>query len=144
MRAEVAEERNTELTEMVKAGSVIRARDIVLVALNNNDKPVARASRAVRLQVSFVLTANDIAQAGSRPVYARITGPDGYIMAGDASSLFEYQGERITYSAARDVDYRNADLNVSLYYNGDVVSGKYLVEVYMDGNMVGQAEMLLK
>ena len=144
LRAEVAEEKNSELTEKVKAGSVIRARNIGIVALNNNDKSVARASRAVRLQVNFVLAANDIAQSGTRPVYARITGPDGYILAGDASSQFEYQGERITYSAARDVDYRNADLDVSLYYNGDVVSGTYSVEIYMDGNRIGQAEALFK
>lgn len=144
LRAEVAEERATELDQRVKAGSVIRARDIELVPLNNNDKPVTRASRAVRLQINFILAGNDIANAGQRTVYARITGPDGYVMAGDASSLFEFQGDRITYSAARDVDYQNTDLSVGLYYNGEIVSGTYLVEIYMDGHKIGQTETILK
>lgn len=144
LRAEVAEGKASELTEMVRTGSVVRARDIELVALNNNDKPVTRASRAVRLQINFILSANDIANAGQRTVYARITGPDGYVMAGDASSLFEFQGDRITYSAARDVDYQNTDLSVGLYYNGEVVSGTYLIEIYMDGHKIGQTETILK
>lgn len=144
LRAEAAEEKATELTKMIEVGSVVRAREIQLNALNSNDKPVTRAARAARLRVEFVLGANDIAVPGQRTVYARITGPDGYVMAGDASSLFDFQGDKITYSAARDVDYQNQDLNVGLYYNGEVVSGAYIVEIYMDGMMIGTAEAFLK
>lgn len=144
LRAQAAEEKASELTEMLKVGSVVRARDIELYALNSNDKPVTRASRAARLRVDFVLNANDLALSGERTVYARITGPDGYVMAGDASSLFDFQGDKITYSAARDVDYNGQDLSVGLYYTGEVVSGTYIVEIYMDGYKVGETEAFLK
>lgn len=144
LRAQVAEEKASELTQMIKVGSVVRARDIELQALNSNDKPVTRAARAERLRIDFVLNANDLAIPGERMVYARITGPDGYVMAGDASSLFSYHGDKITYSAAREIDYQNQDLSVGLYYNGEVVSGAYIVEIYMDGEKIGTSEAFLK
>ena len=144
LRAQAAEEKATELTEMLKVGSVVRVRDIELYGINSNDKPVTRAARAARLRVDFILNANELANPGTRPVYVRITGPDGYVLAGDAASLFDYQGDKITYSAVRDVDYQNDDLSVGLYYTGKVTSGAYIVEVYMDGYKVGETEAFLK
>lgn len=145
VRAQAAEERATELSNRVKVGSIVRARDIVLSALNTNDRVVPRASRAVRLRVDFILTANELATPGERNVYVRITGPDGYVLAGDVSSLFDYEGDKLTYSAVREIDYQNKDLEVGLYYNGEgITSGIYSVEIYMDGYMIGTAEAYLK
>ena len=58
---------------------------------------------------------------------------------------FEFEGEKITYSATRNVDYQNQDLPVSVFYNGSgIVSGKYQVSMYIDGILVGTAETILK
>lgn len=144
-RAEVAEEKASELTNKVKVGGIIKARNITLVALNANDRVVPRASRAERLKVSFALTANDLASPGERNVYVRITGPDGYVMAGNVSSMFDFEGDKLTYSAVREIDYQNKDLEVGLFYNGaGITSGTYKVEVFMDGYMIGSAETYLK
>lgn len=145
VRANAAEERASELNNKVKMGAIVRARDIVLSALNTNDRVVPRASRAVRLRVDFILTANDLATPGERNVYVRITGPDGYVLASDISSLFDYEGDKLTYSAVREIDYQNKDLEVGLYYNGSgITSGTYQVEVYMDGYLIGSTEAYLK
>ena len=145
IRAQAAEERASELSNRVKVGAIIKARDIVLTALNSNDRVVPRASRAERLRVDFILTANDLATPGERYVYVRITGPDGYVLANDISSLFSYEGDKLTYSAVREIDYQNKDLEVGLYYNGSgVTSGTYKVEIYMDGYMIGSTEAFLK
>ena len=145
IRAQAAEERASELSNRVKVGAIVRARDIVLTALNSNARVVPRASRAERLRVDFILTANDLATPGERNVYVRITGPDGYVLASDISSLFDYEGDKLTYSAVREIDYQNKDLEVGLYYNGaGITSGTYRVEVYMDGYMIGTTEAYLK
>ncbi len=144
-RADAAEEIAGELSRKVQAGAVVKARNIELLALNSNDRVVPRASRAQRLRVDFVLSSNDIAEPGLRNVHARIAGPDGYVLAGDTESLFEFEGNKITYSATREIDYRNEDLPVSLYYNGaGIVSGTYSVELYMDNARIGSGEMILK
>lgn len=145
LRAETAEEQAQELNTKVRKGAVILARNISLLALNNSDKEVTRASRAARLRTDFILTANELATPGDRTVYVRITGPDGYLLANSANSVFESEGERLTYSASRTIDYQNKDLNVNVFYNGNnIVKGKYSVQVYMDNQLIGSNEIILK
>lgn len=145
-RAEMAEEKADEMALRVRQGSVIRARDIKLVPLNENDKELKRGiKRAVRLRADMTLAANDIANPGSRNVYIRITAPDGYIMATEESKSFEYQGDALIYSAVREVDYQNSDLSVSIYYNGSgFTEGEYSVDIYIDGHQAGTYKALLK
>ncbi len=145
LRADAAEEMAGELSKKVQTGAIVKARDIKILALNSRDREVPRASRAERLRIDFILSANDIATPGLRNVYARIAGPDGYVLAGDTESLFDFEGDKITYSATREIDYRNEDLAVGLYYNGaGIVSGTYTVGIYMDGALIGTGETILK
>ena len=127
------------------AGSVIRARDIRLVALSKSDREVSRANRAERLRVDLVLVGNELSTPGERNVYTQIIGPDGYPLVNGSNALFDFEGSSITYSAMRSVDYQNNDLNVSLFYNGPgITSGKYQVEIYTDGHMIGSSEISLR
>ena len=145
MRAESAEEKASEMSSKLRKGEIIRARDIRLVTLNKNDKEVTRANRAAKLRVDFVLTMNDIATPGNRPIYVRITAPDGYVMSNSARSIFDYEGESLTYTAVREVDYQNNDLGVNIYYEGPgIVAGKYGISVYMDGYLIGESQVIVK
>ena len=130
---------------MYKRQSVIRARDIRLVALSKSDREVSRANRAERLRVDLVLVGNELSTPGERNVYTQIIGPDGYPLVNGSNALFDFEGSSITYSAMRSVDYQNNDLNVSLFYNGPgITSGKYQVKIYTDGHMIGSSEISLR
>ena len=145
LRAEVAEEKAEELGTKVRIGAVVHARDIRLVPLSAKDKEVTRAKMAARLRVDFTLAANELTEPGERAVYVRITSPDGYVMANAQSATFTYEGDKIIYSATRDVDYQNQDLAVGIYYNGEgITAGQYQVEIYMDGNMIGSLKTILR
>lgn len=145
MRADKAEETAGELSTKVRQGSVVQARNISLRPLSKNDREVSRANRAERLRVDFTLAANALAEPGERAVYVRITGPDGYLLANSGGGVFQSDGESKSFSAAREVDYQNQDLGVSLYYSGSgIVSGKYQLEIYFDGHRIGSTEILLK
>ncbi len=146
LRADMAEERANDADVKIRQGSRVIARDIRLVALNANDKEVSRVSRAQRLRIDFVLSANDLANPGARSIYARITGPDGYVMANPAAATFDFEGDALIWSAARDgVDYQNADLPVSIFYRGSgIVSGTFRVELYMDGLSIGSREIAMR
>ena len=144
LRADMAEEKAAELDTKVRQGAVVRARDIVLSTLNANGKVVTRAARAARLKVDFVLSANELANPGERTVYVRITSPDGYLLTTDAAT-FDFEGSPLIYTASREVDYQNDDLDVGLFYNGDgITAGKYAIEVYMDGIKIGSTETILR
>lgn len=145
LRAEVAEEKAEELNNKVRAGSVIRARDIRLTALNARSKEVSRIKNAERLRTDFVLTANELATPGDRTVYVRITSPDGYVLTTEAMPTFDYEGERLSYSASRSVDYQNQDLPVGIFYNSTgFAAGTYLVQLYSDGFLIGSAEVAMR
>ena len=45
---------------------------------------------------------------------------------------FEYEGERLTYSAMREVDYQNQDLEVGIYFTSSgFAAGTYRMELYL-------------
>ena len=145
LRAEVAEEKAAELDNKVRQGSVLSARGIRLVALNAKNKEVSRVKNADRLRTDFVLTANALATPGDKTVYVRITAPDGYVISNESVPTFEYEGERLTYSASREVDYQNEDLNIGIFYTGSgFTAGTYQVQIYCDGFLIGSIELPMR
>ena len=142
---ELAEEKAAELDNKVRVGAVIRARDIRLSALNANSKPVSRIKNAARLRVDFVLTANELATPGEKTVYVRITSPDGYVLTTEAMPTFDFEGERLSYSAMREVDYQNQDLEVGIYYNSTgFAAGAYTVQLFCDGRLIGTSQIAMR
>ena len=51
----------------------------------------------------------------------------------------------IGYSAVREVDYQNQDVEVSIYYRGSgFTEGQYSIELYADGNMIGSGTVSMR
>lgn len=144
-RANIAEERAQEMANKIKLGSIVKARNITLGAYNTGGTNVSRASRASKFRTDLTLTANELTIPGTRNVYIRITGPDGTVLSGGADCIMEFEGDMISYSAEREVDYDNKDLDVSIFFNyEDITSGLYKVEIYMDGYLIGETELALR
>ena len=145
LRAEMAEERAEELNNKVRVGSVIRARNITMTALNAKSKEITRVKNAARLSVNFVLAGNELAEPGAKTVYVCITSPDGYVLSTPDAASFSFEGEPKIYSAQREVDYQNDDLPVKIFYNGSgFTAGTYRVELYTEGRLIGQAEVAMR
>ncbi|HJC17033.1 hypothetical protein [uncultured Alistipes sp.] len=145
LRAEMAEEKAAELDNKVRAGAVIKARGIRLTGLNARNNEVSRIRNAERVRVDFVLTANELTTPGNKAVYMRLTSPDGYVLTTEAMPTFEFEGERLSYSAMREVDYQNQDLEVGIYFDSSgFPAGTYLVQLYCDGYQIGSAEIAMR
>ena len=145
LRAEMAEEKAAELDNKVKVGSVLRARDIRLAALNDRGNSVSRVKNASRLRVDFVLSANELATPGNRAIYVRITSPDGYVLTTEAMPTLEFEGVRLCYSALREVDYQNQDLEVGIFFNSSgFAAGTYTIELYSEGRLIGSNQIVMK
>jgi len=138
--------KNDELSTKVQKGSVIKARDVVSVPINSRGKDVTRARRVEKIKVCFTLVENDISQPGLRDAFVRITGPDKFVLTKAETDQFEFQGEKIVFSAKREVDYQNKDVDLCIFYDnkGDLVAGTYEVGVFMDGLLIGQSQFLIK
>lgn len=145
LRADAAEEQTEELTAKLRKGAQISVRDISIVVSRKPDRREVKAKRAKSMRIDFGLSANAIAIPGERSVYCRVTSPEGYPLAESQTSLFDYEGEKLTYTATRTIDYQNADLKVSLYHDcKDLKAGKYTVEIFMDGDRIGSSEIVLR
>jgi len=140
------EQKTEELNSQVEKGSVIKARSIVAMAVSRKGNEVTRARRVEKIRVCFTLSENAIAKPGVRDAYIRILGPDQFILAKAETDLFDFQGEKVVFSAKREVDYQNQDIDLCIYYDnkGELVAGKYQASVYVDGIQVGTGEFMLK
>ena len=135
-----------ELTGQVAAGSVIKARGIRIEAYNSSDKVTDRSSRVVRLLTTLSLVENDLAPKGPVRVYIRVKGPDGILLTNDTQRAFEVNGETMTCSASREVDYQGKEVEMSIYLNDitGYVKGIYTVEAYTEQTFLGSAELMLR
>ncbi len=145
LRAEKAEERAKELDDIVAQGSVLRARDIAMIALNDRGNEVTRIKRANRLRVDFVISANEFALPGNVEIFLRIISPDGFPLSTEALPTFKFEGQTLTYSASRTVDFQNQDLPVSIFYNGaGYIEGNYKIELYTDGYLLASGAVTMR
>lgn len=129
-----------ELTSKVNIASVIQAKDIAAVSLNTKRKETTRINQLDKLRICFTLRENALAKAGTKQVYMRVMRPDSLVISTSPDNLFEYKGNKIIYSAMREVEYMNQDIEMCIFLDntGDFIIGNYSVELYLDDNIIGK------
>jgi Tfp pilus assembly protein PilN len=134
-----------ELSTKVEVASIIQAKNITAVSLNKKRKETTRIGNLDKLRICFTLRENALAKAGQKDVFMRVIRPDSLAVASSPDNLFEYKGNKIIYSATRQVDYSNQDIEVCIFLDnkGDFVIGNYSVELYLDDNIIGRTNFML-
>jgi len=134
-----------ELSTKVEVASVIQAKNIVAVSLNKKRKETTRIGSLDKLRICFTLRENALAKPGQKDVYMRVIRPDSLVVTSSPDNLFEYKGNKIIYSANRQVDYMNQDIEVCIFMDnkGDFIIGNYSVELYLDDNVIGRTNFML-
>jgi len=141
-------EKNIKSLEgQVEKASVVKALFVQAEPIESNGNIARKIKRTDKIRVSFALAENAIAQRGLKQIFVRIANPNERIMTKNAANVFTYQNEDIPYSAMREVEYEGSEIEVSIFYEageGEIVSGTYYVDLYMDGELVGTASFSLK
>jgi hypothetical protein len=134
-----------ELSSKVEVASIIQAKDIVAVSLNKKRKETTRINLLDKLRICFTLRENPLAKPGQKDVYMRVIRPDSLAITTSPDNLFEYKGNKIIYSATRQVDYLNQDIEVCIFLDnkGDFIIGNYSVELYLENNIIGRTNFML-
>jgi hypothetical protein len=134
-----------ELTSKVEIASVIQAKDIVAVSLNKKRKETTRINLLDKLRICFTLRENPLAKAGQKVVYLRVIRPDSLVITTSPDNLFKYNKNKIIYSASREVDYMNQDIEMCIFLDntGDFIVGNYSVELYLEDNIIGRTNFML-
>ena len=138
-------EKTEELTSKVELASVLSAKDIVAVGLNAKSREKTKADRVDKLRVCFTLRENAILVPGPKIIYMRIARPDDVILT-SGINFIEVGGEQIVYSASREVNYENTDVDLCIYWSNDgqLVPGSYTIDLYADGHNIGKSSFALK
>jgi hypothetical protein len=134
-----------ELTSKVTVASVIQAKDINAVTLNKKRKETSRINNIDKIRICFTLRENPIAAPGEKEVFMRVIRPDSLVVTTSADNLFDYNGNKLVYSASRLVDYMNQDIEMCIFIDntGDFIIGTYSVELYLENNIIGRTTFAL-
>ena len=134
-----------ELSTKVEVASIIQAKDIVAVSLNKKQKVTTRINLLDKLRICFTLRENPLAKSGQKDVYMRVIRPDSLVITSSPNNLFDYKGNRIIYSANRQIDYLNQDIEMCIFLDNtsDFIIGNYSVELYLDDNIIGRTNFML-
>ena len=134
-----------ELTSKVTVASVIQAKDINAVTLNKKRKETTRIANIDKLRICFTLRENPLATAGEKEVFMRIIRPDSLVITTSPDNLFDFNGDKLVYSASRLVDYMNQDIEMCIFLDntGDFIEGTYSVELYLENNIIGRTSFAM-
>jgi hypothetical protein len=134
-----------ELNAKVEIASVIQAKDIVAAALNKKRKETTRLNLLDKLRICYTLRENPIASSGQKEVFMRVIRPDSLVITSSPDNLFDFNGQKLIYSASRTADYMNVDLEMCIFLDntGDFIPGNYSVELYLENNIIGRTNFML-
>ncbi len=134
------------LSSQVKMAKKLKAENISVLTLNLKDNETNRARKFSKVKVCFLIDENVLAYKGTRDVYLRVAGPDGIILMNKESGMFMYQGKEIAYSSKRQVTYNGNKTDVCIFWvaTEEQAVGNYSIDIFMDGNQIGEQTFSLK
>ncbi len=143
---ESLESEKQELNSKVQMAAVMVAKGIAGSGLTKRDKLTDKAASTAKVKVCFTIRENPLLKSGEKTVYLRISRPDNLVLANSNDDLFDYEGSQLAFSAKRNVDYDNKDLDVCIYFEnaGKLIPGIYTLDIFCEGKMIGSSTMTLK
>ncbi|MCF7560053.1 chromosome partitioning protein ParA [Sabulilitoribacter multivorans] len=139
---------NNALAEVVSNASVLTAVDLkasgVIVRTSGKVIPTERASRSDKIRVCFIVAKNKLIQAGEQELYVQVIDSKNNTLGLNEQVSF---GEKtLNYSLISKFNYENDNLNICEFItsNGDFATGRYIVNVFNEKDLVATSEFTLK
>ena len=142
-------QKNDDLERVLEKGSRLQIIDFssnaVIVRRSGKIVDTKRASRADKIRACFTITPNAVAVPGERNLYLQVINPKNNLI-GSRMTLEQGQ-ERLYYSATTQVDFQQEEVDVCIMVGTqeeDLVSGRYILNLYQDSTRLAITTMLLK
>ncbi|MFC2086775.1 hypothetical protein ACFLSA_01230 [Bacteroidota bacterium] len=135
-----------ELDKKVQIGKQLTIDNLLSEPLNERGRIKDRIKSVARIRTCFTLRENAIAEAGPRMIYKKVYRPDSILLADSELDTFKINNKIHIFSARREIQYENRDLDVCIYWQstGDLIEGIYTIELYMDGYKLGFTNLELR
>lgn len=138
------------LTDKVSKASAIKVSNVhingVDVKRGGDTDFSVRAKRIDRLQISFTVADNPVAEIGSKEVFVRVINPNGNLIA-DAEDIFYVHGEKLQYTFKEDINFTNNGEEYQFLWSDDSQGfrkGAYTILLYADNAIMGRSSIVLK
>ena len=139
-------EEKKNLTKTVTLAAQLDATNINVLAVNKRDKVAKKVKDVVKFKINFTIVKNITAETGERTLYIRITKPDNDVLTKNASNTFAYENRNLAYSIKKYIEYNGEEQNLTVYWNVEefLYAGKYRVDIFADGTMIGSQSFMLE
>ncbi len=140
------------LNKQVELGRILKAEKFKVIAINKKGKerflPLYKTKHLEKLRIEFSLAPNKIALVETKSVFMQLVEPSGNTLydLNLGSGEFENEGSKSYYTLKQDVIYDRGGVDVQMTYEQPTTykSGKYVVNVFCEGEMVGSGSFLVK
>lgn len=134
----LAEEKKN-LNKKVTLAAQLDATNITILATNKRGKAAKKVKDVVKLKINFTIVKNITAETGERTLYVRITKPDNDVLSKNPSNTFSYENRELAYSIKKYIEYNGEEQNVTVYWDVEefLYAGKYRVDIFSDGTLIG-------
>lgn len=135
-----------KLSERVTLASRLDATGINVTPVNSRGKLAKRINKMERFVVDFRVAKNITAPVGEKNVYVRIMKPDDDILVKSRADVFPFEGKEINYSMKKMIEYEGEECPVTMYWDIEefLSPGIYRVDIFVDGNLIGQKKFELE
>jgi len=141
----LSEERE-KLNKQVTLAAQLDATNLWIQPKNKRDKTVKKVKDVVKFNIGFTIVKNITATTGERTLYIRITKPDNDVLTKDASHTFQYENRSLNYSIKKYIEYNGEEQAITVYWHVEefLYAGKYRVDIFADGSLIGSQGFTLE
>jgi hypothetical protein len=141
-----------DLQKQVDMAALLKATNFKAVGIRSKsggkkEFETTKASRVEKIKVSLSFAENPLAKKGARIAYFRVMTPDGKEMYKSAENTFSFDGSKGFFAGKQSFEYSAHEISIASYCNnnGDkFVPGKYMIEVTVDGSVIGNTTLVLE
>lgn len=140
------------LSQKIKSAAGLKASAMVIQAVAENGKIRTEAEYKSKhihvLRINFKIDDNKIAEQGNKKIILKIIDATGNTLtaADGSSATFTYTDKEMAYSTAKEVLFDNSGQSYFLDFKNvnPYQSGRYMVEIYNEGLMIGSTSFVIK
>lgn len=145
--------KSSELAQQVAIASILKAENVKITAITRKDKELDKdefkAKDIHKLKVAFTLGDNKVARKDNKAMVFRLIEPSGSVLydAAIGGGFFTASdGKEMPYTDKKTVKFDNSKQSVSFVYvkGNEYKSGTHRVEIYSDGNKIGESQFIVK
>ena len=142
------EQEKKKLEQTVSLAAQLEASNLRAVGITSKGKEQVKANRIEKIKIDLSLSKNLTAKRGAKIIYVRIQRPDQILLMKSDKDIFNFENMKIPFSAMREVEYEGNELPVSIYWDNAnasaLITGKYTVDVFVDGLNIGTTTFDIK